>query len=330
LEQFFAYDPRFPGGVWVAAADLDNDSDAEIITGPDADPSSQPLVKVFTARPDPTNVKKLIAELVNYTDPTDPQGHVLKDANGIPLPGFMAYDANFTGGVRVAVGYDRSVPGQIVPEIITAPGPVDPSLIGAFPPLVKVFEFPNPPARGALDLPLVQPPALPPPALLPFPVAVSSFYPYGSNFASGIFVAAGDFSSSGTADILTGPGLGSAPEIKVFSGKDFSTLFDFMAFQPPVPNSITLFPDDHTWINGVGGVTFGSRDPFTHWLDIFVTSGPGQHTSVRIIRLGQTNCPPFLGDPLLPFTSDFSQNLCYLDFALFPTVFGADVSGLTI
>jgi hypothetical protein len=328
LEQFFAYDPRFPGGVWVAAGDLDNDFDAEIVTGPDADPSSQPLVKIFTWAPNPTPPPPLTAEVVNYYDPNDPLRNPLKDSQNNLVAGFMAYDASFTGGVRVAVGH---ITGNSVPDIITAPGPVDPSLVGAFPPLVKVFQFVNPPPPHALDLP--PPPGLgmplPPPAVLPYPAPVSSFYPYGKNFAGGIFVAAGDFSGNGT-DILTGPGLGSAAEIKVFRGKDFSTLFDFMAFQPPVPNSITLFPDDHTWINGVGGVTFGSRDPFTHLLDIFVTSGPGQHTSVRIIRLGQTNCPPFLGDPLLPFTSDFSQNLCYLDFALFPTVFGADVSGLTI
>jgi len=42
---FFAYDPRFRGGVRVAAGDLDGDGVPEIVTG--AGPGSGPLVRVF-------------------------------------------------------------------------------------------------------------------------------------------------------------------------------------------------------------------------------------------------------------------------------------------
>jgi hypothetical protein len=69
LASFFAFDPAFPGGVRVAAADLNGDRQAEIITG--MGPGGQPSVRVF-----------------------DLEAGMLGD--------FLAYDAAFTGGVYVA------------------------------------------------------------------------------------------------------------------------------------------------------------------------------------------------------------------------------------
>jgi hypothetical protein len=85
---FFAFDPESRGGVNVAIGDLDSDGTMEIIAG--AGQGSGSHVKVF-----------------NY------QGELIN-------PGFFAYDAEFRGGVNVAVG-DVSGDGQN--EIITAPGP---------------------------------------------------------------------------------------------------------------------------------------------------------------------------------------------------------------
>ncbi|OGL65941.1 hypothetical protein A3B21_04700 [Candidatus Uhrbacteria bacterium RIFCSPLOWO2_01_FULL_47_24] len=45
---FFAYDPRFRGGVQVSVGDIDNDGKAEIVTGPG--PGGGPQVRVFSAR----------------------------------------------------------------------------------------------------------------------------------------------------------------------------------------------------------------------------------------------------------------------------------------
>jgi hypothetical protein len=69
LAGFFAFDPAFSGGVRVAAADLNGDGQAEIITG--MGPGGQPSVRVF-----------------------DLETGMLGD--------FLAYDAAFTGGVYVA------------------------------------------------------------------------------------------------------------------------------------------------------------------------------------------------------------------------------------
>jgi hypothetical protein len=70
---FFAYAPAFAGGVRVAAADLDGDGRAEIITAPG--PGGGPHIRAFKL-----NTNGLVTELA----------------------GFLAYSPNFTGGVFVA------------------------------------------------------------------------------------------------------------------------------------------------------------------------------------------------------------------------------------
>src|SRR5581483_11561510 len=69
---FLAYDSRFTGGVTVAAADVNNDGFADIITGADA--GAAPHVKVFSGK------------------------------DGTLLKSFLAFDGTFAGGVNVAGG----------------------------------------------------------------------------------------------------------------------------------------------------------------------------------------------------------------------------------
>jgi hypothetical protein len=123
LESFFAYAVQFTGGVYVAAGDVNGDGVADIITG--AGPGGGPLVKVF----DGTN------------------GDVLKS--------FLAYAAQFTGGVRVAAG---DINGDGFADIVTGAGP-------GGGPLVKVFD--------PLTLNVLH-----------------SFFAYEANFAGGVFVGA--------------------------------------------------------------------------------------------------------------------------------------------
>ncbi len=102
LQSFFAYNPSFQGGVFVAAGDVNGDGIADIITGADA--GGSPLVKAFSV--------------------ADPAVGVM------PLQSFFAYNPSFTGGVRVAAG---DLNGDGVAEIITGAG------AGAGP-HVKVFD----------------------------------------------------------------------------------------------------------------------------------------------------------------------------------------------
>src|SRR5207253_2172868 len=88
IRSFFAYDPGFAGGVFVAAGDVNGDGKADIITG--ADSGGSPHVRVFDG------------------------------GNGSELRSFLAFDAAFTGGVRVAAG---DVNGDGKADIITGSGP---------------------------------------------------------------------------------------------------------------------------------------------------------------------------------------------------------------
>lgn len=87
LMSFFAYDPAFTGGVFVAAGDIDNDGFADIITGAGA--GGGPHVQVFSGQ------------------------------TGAVLASFFAYDAGFAGGVRVAAG---DLDGDGHADIITGAG----------------------------------------------------------------------------------------------------------------------------------------------------------------------------------------------------------------
>jgi hypothetical protein len=104
VKQFFAYDPNFRGGVWVAAGNLDNTGRASIVTGEDA--GGQALVKIFK-------------NVVGQTD--------APHSNFVQVGAFDAYPG-FTGGVRVAVG---DAPGQ-PPVIVTAPGFGSPQPVKVF------------------------------------------------------------------------------------------------------------------------------------------------------------------------------------------------------
>src|SRR5207244_7778514 len=87
IRQFFAFDPRFTGGVSVAAGDINNDGFADIVCGADA--GGGPNVSIFSGR------------------------------DGALAASFFAFNPNFTGGVHVAVG---DFNGDHVRDIIVAPG----------------------------------------------------------------------------------------------------------------------------------------------------------------------------------------------------------------
>ncbi|HEV8251509.1 MAG TPA: FG-GAP-like repeat-containing protein [Gaiellaceae bacterium] len=87
LASFFAYDPAFTGGIFVAAGDVDGDGHDDVVTGTDA--TAGPQVKVFSG------------------------------ADGSVLRSFFAYDPTFTGGVRVAAG---DVDADGFADILTATG----------------------------------------------------------------------------------------------------------------------------------------------------------------------------------------------------------------
>jgi uncharacterized repeat protein (TIGR01451 family) len=206
VREFLAYDANFRGGVTVATGLVDSDNVEDIITG--AGPSGGPHVKVFSGA-----TGALIFSFFAYAadfrggvnvgaGDTDRDGHadiitgpgqtggpqvkVFSGANGAQLVNLIAYDISFLGGVFVAGG---DVNGDGFADIITGAGP-------GGGPHVKVF----PSFMGA------------------FGVTGASFFPYDPNFHGGVTVAAGDVNADGGADIITAPGFGGGPVVRIFDG----------------------------------------------------------------------------------------------------------------
>jgi hypothetical protein len=189
VSSFVPYDAGFKGGVNVAAADLNGDRKAEIITGvgPGGGPnvrvfsgSGQPLASFFAYTPAFRGGVNVAAGNVNNDGKMEiitgagPGGgpHVRGfTPGGTPIGGgFFAYDPHFIGGVSVAAG-----PGRIV----TGAGP-------GGGPHVRVFETTAGNSTGG------------------------GFFAYDPAFTGGVWVGLGP------NGIVTGPGSGGGPNVRTF------------------------------------------------------------------------------------------------------------------
>ncbi|MFL5331063.1 MAG: hypothetical protein ACJ8C4_19405 [Gemmataceae bacterium] len=269
---FFAY-PGFGGGVRVAAGDINGDCIADIITA--AGPGGGPHVKAFDG------------------------------VTGAEILSFFAYDANFNGGVFVAVG---DINGDGYGDIITGAD-------SGGGPHVKVFSGQN----GGL---------------------LASYFAYSANFTGGVRVAAGDVNGDGYSDIITGAGPTGGPHVTVRSGKDLFLLRSFFVYDAGVTNGVYVAGGDLNGdgfadiITGVGkgapahtivysgkdnsilqsffaydlGFTGGVRVAVADFngdgqLDLITGAGPGGGPHVRVLEgktMGQLNSfnafdPSFMG-----------------------------------
>ena len=221
VTSFFAYGVNFGVGVNAAAADVNGDGYADIITGASA---GNPHVKVFDGKaiaagsfggnPDDHVLASFFAYDLNadlgvnvaggdvngdakadiITGPGPGGGlnvKVFSGADGALLNAFVAYDSNFTGGVNVAAG---GMNGDGRADIITGAG-------AGGGPNVKVF--------SGTDDSLLQ-----------------SFMAYDPSFTGGVRVAVGDANGDGRPDLITRGG--GESHVKIFSGADDSLLQSFV------------------------------------------------------------------------------------------------------
>jgi hypothetical protein len=221
---FFAYDQTFPGGVYVAAGNLDGDpsNGDELIVGAAA--GGGPHVKVLRIKGPGDNVGQLAS--------------------------FFAYDPKFGGGVRVAAG---NVAGDAKDEIVTAPGP-------GGGPHVRIW---TPTPDGAAS-------------------EVKGFMAYGPEFTGGVFVAAAN------GRIATGPGAGGGPHVRLFDATGAPLGGGFMAY-------------DQNFHGGVS-VALGNLDNNPD-AEVIVGPGAGGGPHVRIFR--QDGSLPF-GNGFFAYDTKFS------------------------
>jgi len=138
----------------------------------------------------------------------------------------------FRGGVRVAAA---DFNGDGVGDAVAAPGP-------GTAPVVCVYNGRN----GKL---------------------IRRITAYGSTFLGGVYVAAGDVNGDGVPDIVTGPGPGAAPEVRVFSGADGRLVRKFLAYSSKQRTGVL-----------VAAVQFDSDGV----ADILTVPGPGAASNLRI------------------------------------------------
>lgn len=207
ISSFFPFPDKFRGGVQVTAGDVDGDGAVEIVVAPDS--SFAPSVKIY-------------------------------NQNGQLKKEFAAFDKDYKNGLDIAVG---DVLSDSKAEIVVAPRKGQA-------PAVKIFDgaghlkktisvFVNS-FKGGVNLSLSD---LNKDGKLDIVVGkgtgaasevrafdskgtkILALNPYVKAFIGGVMARIIDWNGDGQLDIVTAPGAGGGPHIKVFSGKNMLTQF---------------------------------------------------------------------------------------------------------
>jgi hypothetical protein len=228
IREFLAYDAAFRGGVNVATGFVNPDQTPDIITG--AGRGGGPHVKAFDLSFGPAEIVSFFAydaafrggvrvaggeatfqihgsitpgTIITGAGPGGgPHVRVFNSVTGAANgPGFFAYDAAFTGGVYVA--YERSFASTIVTTPGRGGGPV-----------VRGFG-----TDGVLRF---------------------QFLAYDASFRGGVSVAVRPLTTDASYSIVTGPGAGGGPDVRVWSDTGAALEREFNAFDPAFLGGVSV------------------------------------------------------------------------------------------
>jgi len=246
---FLAYPAGFRGGVYVATGEFTGDSISEIVTGAGA--GGGPAVGVwrdtgvylagFYAFPQGFGGGVRVAtgrletngprDVVTAAGPGGGPAVEVFRTDGTNVRGWYAYAPNFAGGVYVASGNVN--PLSAGDEVVTGAGP-------GGGPHVRIF------SNTGADL--------------------GGFMAYDPRFTGGVRVAVGDVDGDGIDEIITAPGPGGGPHIRVFK-LNGTEIGSFMAYDPNFGGGVYL-------------TTVTSPDGKIRW--IVTGAGEGGGTQVRV------------------------------------------------
>jgi subtilisin family serine protease/subtilisin-like proprotein convertase family protein len=217
LRRFAAFEPAFTGGVFIAAADFDNDGFTEIIVTPDQ--GGGPRVRVFDGR----NVS-VRADFFGIADPDFRGGARVAagDLNGDGVPD-LAVGAGFGGGPRVAL-YDGATlrvgaaPRKLVGDFLV----FEPSLRNGV--YLAVGDLNG---DGSGDLIVGAGPGGGPRVLALSGAALlvgqtqplANFFAGDVNNRGGVRVAVKDLDGDNRADVVAGAAPGGAPRVVSYLGQ---------------------------------------------------------------------------------------------------------------
>ena len=134
---------------------------------------------------------------------------VVTDAEGNPKLDFLAFEASFTGGVRVATA---DVTGDGQTDVVAVPG-----LGGA--PVVRIFDGTD----GHL---------------------AKEFMPFEESFRGGLYLNTGDAFGRGYAQILVGAGYTGGPRVVLYDAVQDKVLLNYFAYDPAFRGGVTVSMSD--------------------------------------------------------------------------------------
>jgi len=220
---FFAYDSGSRGGTRVVEFDTDLDGKREKIVADDTWVTIFDDDGVEHARFAPytetyrDGINLAIGDIENdgsveivtgTENGGGPQIRIFNKDGNLIHPGFFAYDTGFRGGVNICIG---DLNGDAVNEVIAGAG------VGGGP-HVRVFNK---------DGKVINP----------------GFFAYDPLFRGGVNVACGDVDGDGIDDIITGPGQGGGPHVRVYD-RDGQMKSQFFAFDATEKDGVEVVATD--------------------------------------------------------------------------------------